>query len=190
MFDYNIGDIPITDETGHQLIKGRRRQRKDRPVIRGKVYSSGFADDTCFYMCGTDLEEMQRSMQVVLDMASQWAEEASLKFSAPKTKAMIITRKRNYTKPPRLKLNGVELKYCLQVLYLGLWVDHKLTWKYHLAEKIKACKKLLMAFVQITGKRWGMSPWSARYYYNTMVKTSFCYLSLIWHHVCRLSTVQ
>ena len=90
----------------------------------------------------------------------------------------------------RLKLDGVELKYCHQVLYLGLWVDHKLTWKYHLAEKIKACKKILMAFVSVTGKRWGMSPWSARDYYNTMVKTSFCYLSMIWHHVCRLGTVQ
>ena len=109
MFDYDIGDIPITDETGRQLIKGRRRQRKNRPVIRGKAYSSGFADDTCFYICGKeeDLEEMQRSMQVVLDMASQWAEEATLKFSATKTKAMIITRKRHYTKPPKLKLNGV-----------------------------------------------------------------------------------
>ena len=72
-------------------------------------------------------------MQVVLDMASQWTEEATMKISSTKTKAMIITRKRHFTKPPRLKLNGVELKYCQQVLYLGLWVDHKLTWKYHLA---------------------------------------------------------
>ena len=51
MFDYDIGDIPITDETGRQLVKGRRRQNAKCPVVRGKVYSSGFADDTCFYIC-------------------------------------------------------------------------------------------------------------------------------------------
>ena len=95
MFDYDIGDIPITDETGHQLVKGRRRQETKRPVIRGKVYFFGFADNPCFYICGKNLEEMQQCMQVVLNMASQWAEEATLKFSATKTKAMIITRKRH-----------------------------------------------------------------------------------------------
>ena len=100
MFDYDIGDIPITDETGRQLVKGRRRQSAKRPVVRGKVYSSGFAVDTCFYICGKDLVEMQQRMQVVLDMASQWAEEATLKFSSTKTKAMIITRKWHFTKPP------------------------------------------------------------------------------------------
>ena len=103
---------------------------------------------------------------------------------------MIITRKKEYIKPPNIKLNGHDLKYVHQILYLGLWVDCKLSWKYHVTEKLKSCKKLLMAFTNVTGKTWGMAPWSARYYYITMVKAAFCYLSLIWHQVCRLSTIQ
>merc|ERR1712029_528380 len=47
-----------------------------------------------------------------------------------------------------------------------------------------------MGLVRTSGKTWGMSPWGARYYYQTMVKSSFSYLALIWHSVCRLKSVQ
>ena len=47
-----------------------------------------------------------------------------------------------------------------------------------------------MALVNANGKTWGMSPWSARYYYLTMVRSAFSYLSFIWHHVCPLKSVQ
>ena len=66
MFDFDLGDLPITDEAGRQLQRGKRRQKKDRPVTQGKVYTSGFADDTCFYICGKDLIAMQEQMQVVI----------------------------------------------------------------------------------------------------------------------------
>ena len=125
-----------------------------------------------------------------MDIAAQSAGEATLRFSPTKTKVVIFTCKRNYIMPPKITLNGQAIKYSFQVLYLGLWLDHKLTWKYHIMEKLKACKKLMMAFVRANGKTWGMSPWSARYYYTAMVKASLCYLCLVWHQVCRLKTVQ
>ena len=58
------------------------------------------------------------------------------------------------------------------------------------SERYKSSKKLLMALVNANGKTWGMSPWSARYYYLTMVRSAISYLSFIWHHVCRLTSVQ
>ena len=50
----------------------------------GKIYTSGFADDTCFYVCGKDLTAMQQQMQAVMDLAVQWAAEDTLKFSNSK----------------------------------------------------------------------------------------------------------
>ena len=81
-------------------------------------------------------------MQAVIDLATQRAAEATLKFYSTKMKVMIFTRKRNYTQPPKIVLNGQELQYSSYVKYLGLWLDHKLTRKYHIAEKLgQNCQK-------------------------------------------------
>ena len=137
LFDYDLGDLPIVDGKGKAILSVNRKQRH-RPVKRGKVYTSGFADDTCFYVSGKNLVEMQQKMQIVMDFAAQWAAEATMAFSHTKTKVIIFTKKRTFEHPPKLKLNGKELKYRSQVLYLGLWVDQKLSWRYHFNEKIKS----------------------------------------------------
>mgnify|MGYP002053287964 CR=1 FL=1 len=50
-----------------------------------------YADDTTFYVAGTDLTKIQSKLQASLDAACLWASGAGLKFSPEKSKVVIFT---------------------------------------------------------------------------------------------------
>ena len=190
LFEYDMGEIPIYDSQGRSVCQGRVRRQPNRPVIRDKVYVSGFADDTTFYICGKSLPALQAQMQIVLDFAQDWAKSAGMQFSPDKTQIIIFTRKRQYEEPKKLQIAGKPIKYSKVVKYLGIYMDSKLNMRYHLIETLKTSKKLLFSLQKTNGKKFGTSPWSTSYYYKAIVRAKVGYGGLVWHPVCRHRGIQ
>ena len=84
---------------------------------------------------GKNINRIAKRMQKALDIAMAWARAHKLEFSASKTKLILFTNKRKVETPPVIKLGGEVLKFTDRVKHLGVWVDSKLSFRYHLSEK-------------------------------------------------------
>ena len=90
----------------------------DHPDIR----IEGYADDCVLLISGCDEYVLRAEMQEALKTAENWAKENDLAFSPTKTEAMIFTRKqegKTWEMPPPLFLQGAEIKYVYDLLYLA-----------------------------------------------------------------------
>ena len=175
LFDEDEGDGPVDPED----------------VIYGKTYIAAYADDTTFYVAGTDLTKIQSKLQASLDAACLWASGAGLKFSPEKSKVVIFTRKKKFDKPPKLILNGNPIKYSGSFKLLGCFLDSKLSFKMHLKEKIKAGKRALGKMVRVCSQGgWGLKPWAVNYYYKAIIRPALTFGSIIWAQVVRHKWAQ
>ena len=79
------------------------------PVIRHSNIRM-FADDTCL---STEIDNRQESASKVnsdLTSISNWAKQWLVKFSAPKTKSLIISNKKDAHLNPTIFLDGIPIK--------------------------------------------------------------------------------
>ena len=99
-----------------------------------------YADDVALVATGDDPEVLRERIQQAIGKAEAWATRNRLNFSTGKSEAVLFTRKNKYTQPSHLTINGEQIKYSQQFKYLGVWLDTKLTFRYHLGQKVKKVK--------------------------------------------------
>lgn len=156
----------------------------------GPVACRGFADDASLLARGHDLPTIISLLQEAVDRAVEWGRSTGLSFNALKTQIVIFTLKTQWKTPPLLRMGGVEIPFSSTAKYLGLTLDHKLTWNDHISDKIKKCKGLLMNLVQSIGFYWGPSPRLTKWAYTGVVLPSLMYGSLVWHRACQRKGVR
>ena len=91
----------------------------------------GFADDGSLLISGRNLQQMYKLMQKAIDMAHSWAKSCGLRLSPEKTVSILFSRKHVIPKDeelPKLRLEGRVLERVYETKYLGITLDHKLTW--------------------------------------------------------------
>ncbi|XP_075732420.1 uncharacterized protein LOC119185098 [Rhipicephalus microplus] len=92
---------------------------------------SVFADDVALWVRGPrrSIPAIRRSLQAVLDAVITYLGGIGLKVSATKTEALLIHRlAAAHTHVRRLRIGNRSLPWRLVVKYLGLTIDHRLTW--------------------------------------------------------------
>jgi ribonuclease HI len=165
---------------------------KDDPHPKVSLMPSqtAFADDLQFSIHGKNLIVLQEKMQWILNKLQLWAATVGLQFSSSKTAIVIFSRKRRFTKPNQCTIGGQLVSYADHARYLGVFVDRRLNWRYHVNLKIKLAKKTLMSIVSVCGQTWGLTPQAAAYYYKCIVKPKLTFGALVWHQVCRFKGIQ
>jgi len=123
---------------------------------------------------------MVQTMQAAIDKALAWGSENNLKFSAPKTVAVLFTRIWKFTQPPCLKMGGEEIEYSDSARYLGVTLDSKLSWKKHLKAKAKDAKRKILIMSNAMGKLWGAPPIMTRWAYTGIIRPSLTYGAYVW----------
>lgn len=156
----------------------------------GPVKAVGFADDAALVASGDEPGTIRYLLQRATEKAVAWGNRNNLKFSAAKTSVVIFTNKRKYKKPTPITIGGVPISYTTQAKYLGVTLDHKLSWRPHITQKIKAGKQLLFRAKQAIGKLWGPSPRGFHWIYTGIVRPALTYGSLVWGHVTTQKTIQ
>ena len=149
----------------------------------------GFADDGGLVTIGKNLSVMMSRMQRAVDKAMEWGDSAGLKFSPSKTVVVVFTRKTKFTLPTPLRMLGNEIPFSNEVKYLGITLDHRLTWIPHVTRKIRAAKGHLLQVVNAVGKLWGPQPRMAKWLYTGIVRPALTYGSLVWVKACTSNRV-
>ncbi|KAE9526697.1 hypothetical protein AGLY_013345, partial [Aphis glycines] len=90
----------------------------------------GFADDTLVVAHGKTASEVERIANEALDVVSGKIAGLGLLIAVEKTQAVLFTNKYKYTLP-KLTINGVPITFTNDMLYLGMVVDRRLSFREH-----------------------------------------------------------
>lgn len=137
-----------------------------------------YADDTCLFYFGANLDTMLEQAQSDLNCLHEWLLCNLLTINASKTKYIIFAAKNKIVNDHLpLNINNIVLEKSNVEKYLGLLLDCQLSWKPHI-EKIRS--KIL----SLTGALRGIVrclPIRVRYtIYNSLVKPHLDYLIELW----------
>ena len=99
-----------------------------------------YADDTVIYFSGSDLLQIQLSLQADFNRVQNWLHENKLVLNKGKSCSMVFgtrTSQASSLQLPLLFSNGSHLEKVDSFKYLGLWLDPELTFKPHIDYIIK-----------------------------------------------------
>ena len=147
----------------------------------GPIYAVGYADDVLLMISGKSISTMTNMMQCALKKVTEWREANGLTFNPSKTNAMLCTTGYKRTTFP-LKMSGTEIPYVKELRYLGLLIDHRLTWSTHISERLKKCSKVWNLTRCLVGQKWGLNPEKLLWIYTAIVRPTLSYGSIVWSH--------
>ena len=124
-------------------------------------------------------------MQPQLNKASNWGSKEGLIFVPSKTSAIFFHRKKTLPKLKQLKMNGHPIEYQSEVKYLGVHLDSKLTWSYHINQKINKAKRAIMLVKKAIGNIWGPSPKALKWAYDGIILPALSYGATVWSRICQ-----
>ena len=105
----------------------------------------GFADDGALCFRGICPDTLVEIAQPKINMAVEWGAQNGLSFSVDKTTVVFFSRQHKFYSEvlPRVKkltINGVEINPAESMTYLGVVLDHKLSWTPHIQCKVSKAK--------------------------------------------------
>jgi len=138
----------------------------------------GYADDVAAIVRGSFLSTLKELMDKALKIIQSWCQAKGLTVNPSKTEAMIFTRKYKPEPIGPLRLWGKELPYTSSVKYLGIHLDPKLSWKFHLEVKRKKFYTSMWACRRAVSKTWGINPFrGSGTYMSHLFFTRFFHIS-------------
>lgn len=102
-----------------------------------------FADDTLIYVVGESSDILERKLNIAFKIVEKWMNKNRLKMNIDKTKFMIIkgVRREQKGRIALKSLDGVELERVEIIIYLGVIIDDKLSFRNHCEYMIKKIGK-------------------------------------------------
>ena len=110
------------------------------------AFTTGFADDGCIIVTGSDTSICRDIAQRALDMAISWGSENGLTFSKKKT-IVIHFNKTGAQNPKPLTLADRRLPFENETKYLGVIISHNLDWTSHIKYICMKTKALLFSAI-------------------------------------------
>uniref|UniRef100_A0A1I8GMR1 ABC transporter domain-containing protein n=1 Tax=Macrostomum lignano TaxID=282301 RepID=A0A1I8GMR1_9PLAT len=135
-------------------------------------------------------------MQSFIRKAESWANDNGLELSEPKTVAIMFTSRLRWNIRP-LQLYGRDIAFAHQTRCLGVILDHRLNWSFHVKAKAKRASAILAQLRRALGTSWGLSPKRLWWIYTSVVRPAITYASVVWvsatqvkSHADLLNTIQ
>ena len=150
-------------------------------IDKSKITIVGYADDLddeSIIISGENLRLLYAETNHALAKCQEWAETNGLDNSPEKTEYILCTNKqrKSYTIPTTgISLKGKQIDPVTSVKYLGLHIDHRLTWHDQLNAKLDAARKNLFSLQNFIGKTWGPSPKLVKYAYTSCIRPIISY---------------
>ena len=79
-----------------------------------------FADDTCLFIEVEDRNDACEKINEDLAAMNKWSKQWLVSFSAPKTKSLIVSNKKDYNLNPTVSLGNQPIEEVTSFKYLGL----------------------------------------------------------------------
>jgi hypothetical protein len=154
----------------------------------GGVYTQGYADDVCFLVVGKFPNTVSGLIQWSLHTVEMWCDELGLSVNPDKTGLAAFTRRRKLQGFFEPRLFGTTLYCSMLVKYLGVILDLWLTWREHAGVKMRKAHSLLWAHRRAYGVTWGLRPRVVYWIYDSVVRPSVTFGSLVWWPGCQTAS--
>ena len=142
-----------------------------------------YADDSNLFHCHDDVKTVEYELNIELRKISEWFHVNKLVINMDKTHFLIFSRKKIFQQIS-IYLNNVKLKQKNVTKFLGVHIDHKLTWKDHIAN-------LLIKINRNIGVIWRMrnslNKKSKLLLYYSLVQSHLQYGISAWGAACKSS---
>ena len=155
-----------------------------------------FADDGLFWKADKDPIRIIPIIQIVLDTILDRSLDWGFKISTDKTSVVVFNK--GFTQVerlPKLKYNGKDIQYAKCVKFLGMYFDHKLTWKAHIDDLIKRCNSDLNLMRMVSGTSFGADKLTLLRIYFALIRSKLdygcqAYASAARSHLSKLDSIQ
>ena len=138
-----------------------------------------YADDTNILFNGKDLTTLQDKVNDNLSKVCKWFQANRLSVNPRKCNVIVFSNRTKFyeTDSINIKLNNVEIPRVEQTKFLGVIVDSKLTWKFHIQE----VEKKVSRNIGIISRLSYLLPEDVlRMLYSTLILPYLSYCNLIW----------
>ena len=115
--------------------------------VSNVLFNVLYADDTCIYISGSDINALFDVLNIELASLLEWLNANRLTLNVDKTFYMLFHRERIKIDNLKLTIGQGTLKQTSQCKYLGLVIDNKLNWAAYIAHvkiKISKCVGILI----------------------------------------------
>ncbi|XP_023212069.1 uncharacterized protein LOC111614928 [Centruroides sculpturatus] len=140
----------------------------------------GYADDTIIVMSHPNQEKLQHDMQDLLTDVYNWSNKVKLVINIAKCECTIFPKGNPLSKPPSVKIMGQKIRYSTSIKYLGLTIDHKLTWKNHIYNMYDKAVETSFALATIARNKWGLDYKARRITYIAVTQQIVAYGCEVW----------
>jgi hypothetical protein len=103
---------------------------------------------------------------------------------------VLFTKRRNLEIFFAPRLFDTELTLNNQVKYLGVILDSKLNWKFHIDNRIRKTSIVYWQDRRAIGKTWGLKPKVMYWIYTSVIRPMLTYAALVWWKRTHLTTVK
>lgn len=93
-------------------------------------------------------------------------------FCGQVDKSQVICFSKKHINPAmQVTLYGQSVKQNKNIRFLGVWMDHKLTFGEHIQKNFIKCKKAVNLMRCLAGSGWGASMNSLRHIHSSLIRT-------------------
>lgn len=137
-----------------------------------------FADDTLIYFMADDIVEVYNTINMELQNISRWLNENNLKLNLEKTKYMIVNNRYNVPNDDNfnISVDGYNIEKVSKYKYLGIIIDHNLSFNDHADYVLKKLAKKVYFFSRIGTY---LSTETKLLIYHTLIAPNFFYCPTI-----------
>lgn len=141
-----------------------------------------FADDTVILTRNEHLEHAIFQLQAATNILSRWFKQWNLSINYSKCVTKIFSLRR-INKPPLIIINGYSIKWNANdepVKYLGIYLDTRLTWRYHIMKKLNEGHMRLIQLYSVMNRKSSLKIECATLLYKSLIRPLVLYGCVIW----------
>lgn len=136
-----------------------------------------FADDTNLLGSDKNLKSLKKTMNKDLGTLFEWLCANRLSLNAGKTEFIVFRPNKHLDNRIKLRINQKTIRESTKIKYLGVLLDNKLSWKFHIAE---LCKKLSCAIGMLHKMKNLCSTETLRSIYFSLFHSHLVYGISVW----------
>jgi len=151
-------------------------------ILTPQLRSPSYIDDIALVVTGPSEEANSRALEVAARRAWSWAADNMIVFDDPKTELMHFHNKtqHNTSNTPVTLPHGIVIHPSQHIRWLGVWLDRKLLFNYHVQQKTTAATRALNMISRLCNSEWGLSAAAMRQLYYTCITPIADYVAEIW----------
>lgn len=141
-----------------------------------------FADDTLLYSSHACIDTAVTNLQHTVNDLINWFTKWKIAINPTKTEAKIFTL-RNPAQPQNLNVSGHDISWNpadQAIKYLGVYLDRKLNWKFHINKKLNLAYAVLSKLYPILNRRSSLQRKNSILLYKSILRPILLYACPIW----------